>query len=314
MGLENKLTRGFVCGLCLAASLPAQAESFPDKVLQLEEDVAKLEEQLYEHQRTACLPGADGPTGRQGPRGSTGRQGDRGHQGARGEQGPFGPPLKHERITFSKGRATFYDVSKRAVVEVGSFDDRGQVKLNNSSGRTVVRLGADHGNNGYAEFADARGQVRVRIDASGVTVNDEHFHDYADVFDLETRDGVVPGAVVSLAVDGRGLVPSASAYDPKSVGVISGAGSYRPGLVIGTRADGSHDLAVAMAGMVYVHVCAESGDIRPGDLLVSSSRPGVAMRAADPGRAFGAVIGKALESYTGPAETAGLIRMLVMGR
>ncbi len=310
----NRWTRFCVWGLYSALSFSALAETLPDKVLRLELLADELERQVEEHRRAACLPGETGPPGEPGSQGEPGRQGVQGPRGSRGKQGDLGPPLRPERITFDKGRATFYYVSKEKAVEVGTFKQGPQVRLNNSSGKTVVQLGADGYDSGYAEFANSRGQVKVRIDAGGVTVNGAEVHDYADVFDLETRDGVESGAVVSLAADGRGLVPSTAAYDPRVLGVISGAGAYRPGMVIGTRADGSNDLAVAMAGMVYVRVSAEGGDVEPGDLLVSSGRPGVAMRGADPERALGAVIGKALESHAGPAKDIGLIRMLVMGR
>jgi hypothetical protein len=69
---------------------------------------------------------------------------------------------------------------------------------------------------------------------------------------------------------------------------------------------------VAIAGQVYVRITTESGPIRVGDLLVSSSTPGVAMRAADPARASGATLGKALQSFSSPGE--GSIRMLVLNR
>jgi hypothetical protein len=39
---------------------------------------------------------------------------------------------------------------------------------------------------------------------------------------------------------------------------------------------------------------AENGPIHPGDLLVTASRPGYAMKGTDRSQMFGAVIGKAL--------------------
>ena len=98
------------------------------------------------------------------------------------------------------------------------------------------------------------------------------------------------------------------------VGVVSGAGVLQPGMRIGTREDGSNDLPIALIGQVYVRVSTENGPIQIGDLLVSSSRTGVAMRAADPSRAIGTVIGKALETYDAPPEKEALVRMLVMNR
>ena len=81
---------------------------------------------------------------------------------------------------------------------------------------------------------------------------------------------------------------------------------------IGSREDGSTDLPVAVAGQVYVRVNTESGPIAVGDLLVSSSVPGVAMRGVDSSRLTGTVVGKALQPYAGENES--LIRMLVLNR
>jgi hypothetical protein len=59
-------------------------------------------------------------------------------------------------------------------------------------------------------------------------------------------------------------------------------------------------------GIVPCKVSAENGPISPGDLLVTSSTPGHAMRDADP--AVGTVLGKALEEM--PSGT-GVIKVLV---
>jgi len=66
--------------------------------------------------------------------------------------------------------------------------------------------------------------------------------------------------------------------------------------------------AVAMIGTVYCKVDAHFGRIEVGDLLTTSDTPGHAMKAADPSRAFGAIIGKALVPFT---EGRGLIPVLV---
>ena len=53
-------------------------------------------------------------------------------------------------------------------------------------------------------------------------------------------------------------------------------------------------LPIALSGKVYCRVDASSEPVHVGDLLVSSPTRGHAMKASDPIRAFGAVIGKAL--------------------
>ena len=53
---------------------------------------------------------------------------------------------------------------------------------------------------------------------------------------------------------------------------------------------------MALAGRVPVKVAAENGPIQIGDLLVSASTPGYAMRCSNDTLCLGAVVGKALES------------------
>ena len=67
-----------------------------------------------------------------------------------------------------------------------------------------------------------------------------------------------------------------------------------------------------MTGRAYVRVAAAAGPIKVGDLLVAADQPGLAMRADDRTRAFGAVIGKALEVYQPDVAAEGLVLMLVM--
>jgi hypothetical protein len=145
-------------------------------------------------------------------------------------------------------------------------------------------------------------------------INGKKVKDYAEMFELAVPQAVEPGMVMAVVGSGGVIAPAVSPYERRVVGVISGAGGLEPGAVIGSREDGSHDLPLAVAGQVFVRVCLEGGPIEPGDLLVSSSERGVAMRAADPDRAAGAVIGKALESFGFPQGPEGLVRMMVMLR
>jgi hypothetical protein len=76
--------------------------------------------------------------------------------------------------------------------------------------------------------------------------------------------------------------------------VISGAGDYRPGLILGRCHSSEERMPLALVGKVYCKVDAQYGPIQVGDLLTTSPTAGHAMRAVDPLKAFGAVIGKAL--------------------
>jgi hypothetical protein len=103
------------------------------------------------------------------------------------------------------------------------------------------------------------------------------------------------------------LRPCHRAYDKRVAGVVSGAGGYKPAILLDRR-DSPHRVAVAVIGKVYCNVDAQYGPIETGDLLTTSPTPGHAMRALDPALAFGAVIGKALRPL--PHGT-GLVPILV---
>jgi hypothetical protein len=117
--------------------------------------------------------------------------------------------------------------------------------------------------------------------------------DCAEDFDISRPDGVEPGTVMVLGENGA-VELSQNAYDKKVAGVISGAGDYKPGLILGRGNSSQRQMPLALLGKVYCKADAQYGAIEVGDLLTTSPSPGHAMRAADPLKAFGAVIGKAL--------------------
>jgi hypothetical protein len=132
--------------------------------------------------------------------------------------------------------------------------------------------------------------------------------DCAEEFDLVETATVDPGTVMVLDASGA-LAASERAYDKCVVGVISGAGAYRPGIVLDRR---PHPVGnrqpLALVGKVFCKVDADFGAIAVGDLLTTSATPGHAMAALDSAKAFGAVIGKALQPLR---EGRGLIPILV---
>ena len=104
------------------------------------------------------------------------------------------------------------------------------------------------------------------------------------------------------------LHQSHQAYDKRVAGVISGAGDYKPGIVLDKQHSQSNRKPIALLGKVYCKVDASHASIEVGDLLTTSDRPGHAMKAADPLKAFGSVIGKALRPLK---EGQGLIPILI---
>ena len=98
------------------------------------------------------------------------------------------------------------------------------------------------------------------------------------------------------------------ADDKRVAGVISGAGDYKPGIVLDKQPSQSSRQPIALLGKVFCKVDAQYGAIGIGDLLTTAPTPGHAMKAGDPFKAFGAVIGKALRAW---ADGEGLIPILI---
>jgi hypothetical protein len=137
---------------------------------------------------------------------------------------------------------------------------------------------------------DVEGSVRVADDVLLAGA------DCAEDFSVDPDAPVGPGAVLVIE-PGLRLAPCTRAYDRRVAGVVSGFGDRRPGIVLGRQAGsgGGQRVPVALAGTVLCRVDATADPIDVGDLLTSSPRVGHAMRAADAGRSFGAVLGKALD-------------------
>ncbi len=289
------------------------------------------------------LAGAQGRTGPRGP------EGPRGPKGALGDDatlegldwlsigdGALALGVDRDGGTIrvnnrnDAGRISLY-VTEDGAGFINLYDAEGDSRINltanvpaphlsveNASGETVAFVGEwSDIRTGGAHFSDATGNRRVQLGVSAdgngyVRVNGTNVNDYAELLELATRDGVVPGSVVAYDASARGIVPASAANARQVVGVISGAGGFRPGMVIGSRSDESQDFPVSMSGLIYVRVSDEAGEIVPGDLLVPSSVAGVGMRMVDPSAAAGMVFGKALEPWSGTGE--GLVLMLVMHR
>lgn len=131
--------------------------------------------------------------------------------------------------------------------------------------------------------------------------------DGAEEFDIAAAEAVEPGTVMVLGDEGV-LYMSSQAYDKRVAGIVSGAGAYRPALVLDRQENRLNRLPIALFGKVFCKVDAAYGTVAIGDLLTTSPTPGHAMKAGDPLSAFGAVIGKALRPLGGGQ---GLIPVLV---
>jgi hypothetical protein len=163
--------------------------------------------------------------------------------------------------------------------------------------------------NGHVGIGTIQPEEALHVVGNIVTTGDIRLvnADCAEDFDISETEQIEPGTVMVLGEDGK-LHQSQTAYDQRVVGVVSGAGNYKPGIVLDKQADSHHRLPIALMGKVYCKVDADCGAIKVGDLLTTSPLPGHAMKADEPLEAFGAVIGKALHSL---GEGQGLLPILI---
>ncbi len=151
------------------------------------------------------------------------------------------------------------------------------------------------------------GNIKAILDFAGSPAVDMRYNATSDVigYDVaelfESNEEVEPGDVLAIDLNGK-LKKSNESYDTKVAGVVSEA----PAVLF----EGS-ELQIApqpfefksgkkppltLVGRVRCNVTTQNGGpVEVGDLLVTSSKPGYAMKADPDKLGFGMIIGKALE-------------------
>lgn len=180
------------------------------------------------------------------------------------------------------------------------------LKHNVPSGDRTGRLSLQAMNNAgtlveVAQLSPGSMTVTGNAHFNGIVTGTEIRATYQDLAEwVPSRSDIAPGTVVVLdEAIGNAVMPSHRAYDTAVAGVVS----PRPGIVLGEA--GSDKEMVATTGRVRVKADATRGAIRVGDLLVTSDRPGYAMKSIPvdvAGIAMhrpGTIIGKALEPLAG---------------
>jgi hypothetical protein len=174
-----------------------------------------------------------------------------------------------------------------------------------STNRDRVGVVGENTAGGFAGLFTGNVDVRGSIFCDGDIVLRNA--DCAEHFDIAHATEIEPGTVMVINNDGA-LEQSTQGYDKRVAGVVSGAGDYRPALILDKQDTSDQRMPIALIGKTFCKVDAGEGPIAVGDLLTTSSIPGHAMKAADPGKAFGAVIGKALRPHS---SGRGLIPILI---
>jgi hypothetical protein len=125
--------------------------------------------------------------------------------------------------------------------------------------------------------------------------------DLAEYFDVEggIRQYEAGDVLVISSSADRKVERSATPYST----LVAGVYATKPGLML-TEQNAEQDqldnmVPMGVIGVIPTKVCMEGGAIKRGDLLVTSSLPGVAMKA-DPDKVkVGQVLGKALQDFDG---------------
>lgn len=164
-------------------------------------------------------------------------------------------------------------------------------------GQTAFSTGLRVESTGTSRFAggvSVAGNMTVNGTITGARVIGATYQDLAEWVPSETD--LAPGTVVVLSRDRTNAVMAATtAYDTTVAGVVS----EQPGIILGEAS--SEKEMIATTGRVKVKADASRHPITIGDLLVSSDKPGLAMKSVPveiAGVAMhrpGTIIGKALE-------------------
>jgi hypothetical protein len=152
-----------------------------------------------------------------------------------------------------------------------------------------------------------------RVDRSGTVYADGGYKtggaDFAEAFSVKglKADYAAGDVLVIDKSSTRRLTRTSKAYST----LVAGIYSTKPGVLASAYPLGEapkSDVPLAVVGVVPCKVTTSNGAINAGDLLVTSSKVGYAMKATDRKKMVGAVLGKALEPL---ARGAGVIQVLV---
>jgi hypothetical protein len=184
-------------------------------------------------------------------------------------------------------------IGRQAIGVFGTCSDpRGVgVQGENTAGGNAGLFSGNVIISGHLTHGDSHCTGTVTVDVDLVLANG----DCAEEFDLGTGASATPGTVMVLNSAGE-LQESVVAYDRRVAGVISGAGGYKPGIVLDKRISNKTRMPIGLLGKVACKVDASYAPIAVGDLLTTSPTPGHAMKATDSNKAFGSVLGKALRA------------------
>jgi hypothetical protein len=216
------------------------------------------------------------------------------------------------------GTAGVYGVASGTGGYAGYFDHSGTggfgygVYIGNEGMGTVL-IASQNGPSGDIAVFQQGGSNVARIDRNGTGYFDGGTQnsgaDLAEAFDVEgDYHQYEPGDVLLISTTAdRTVVRSNEAYSS----LVAGVYATKPGVLLTEETVNSllaGKVPMGVVGVIPTKICGEGGPIHRGDILVTSSRQGYAMKADLNKLKPGQAIGKALEEFIGDN---GKIKVLV---
>ena len=148
-------------------------------------------------------------------------------------------PASAEYSVSMTTRESVFPVKARSASKGESDEFDGVSGISHSKDHAGV---SGHNPGGLAGFFDGDVKVTGKIECPTGTVHCFDINisnaDCAEEFEVAGGEAIEPGTLMSFGIDGT-LCPSLGAYDNKVVGVISGAGEYKPGIVMDKKQGGN---------------------------------------------------------------------------
>lgn len=215
-----------------------------------------------------------------------------------GARGTFGSQTNVDDVTMLQpmngvNEGTQLYIGTQDSTNIGSVYDWSKFKMQSYS----LRMDSGNSNLGSLIFtgddqaADNNGRLGKFLFSHAVNFAGGSF-DYAEEY--PTADlSLQPGEIVAVDPFNKEYVRRALPTD-KPLGIYSAS----PGFLISPTQEQKNDafyVPIALVGRVAVNISTENGAINPGDYVTLSTQSGVAMKATK----AGAIIGQAMEAYTG---------------
>ncbi|MBK7896367.1 MAG: hypothetical protein IPJ90_16135 [Anaerolineaceae bacterium] len=163
----------------------------------------------------------------------------------------------------STGQATIHLDGDAANIWAGGNGVDGDLVLKSGGGANRIRLDADGGNiwlGGNGADGDivifraggdnqtlSQASIHLNGDAGDIVLQNA---DCAEEFEVEDEAGTEPGTVMVIGEHTR-LCSSQQAYDRRVAGIVAGAGTLRPGIVLGRQISKAQRLPIALMGRVF---------------------------------------------------------------